>query len=206
MRSARVLFQGAKAERTMRGYGLCVGIGIIVLSGAISADAARYLRCGNDLVSVGDRRIALRAACGEPDLMLSVEEELVGIDRLPYEEAWFYNRGADRFIREVRIRNGRIVSIHSRGYGFNRERPGPCEPGELTPGMTPLELVARCGDPDDREVHLRRYYYDPRRPSLGARIVIEEEWVYNFGPRRYYRVFTVSDGAIQRVDTEGRGH
>ncbi len=181
---------------------------LLVLSVLVWPPAdARSLRCDGSLVSAGDRRIDVNTACGEPDLMVPVRHEvIVGYGVLPYEEIWYYNFGPQRFIRELRIRNGRIVAIESRGYGFRPDAPGRCSPEALKRGMTHLELVARCGDPDDREQRVRRRYHDPQYPARGSTVTLEEEWIYNFGPRYFYRVLTLVDGRVQRVESGGRGY
>lgn len=180
---------------------LCLAV-TVGLTGTASAG----LRCDGGLVSVGDRRFDVRAACGEPDLRVAVREHLLGAYMaLPYEELWYYNFGPRRLIRELRFTSSRLVAVRTHGYGFNPDAPGRCTPHELRPGMTILELQARCGEPDDREIRIRWLRSFPSIPAYG-RVALEEEWLYNFGPADFYRVVTLVDGQITRVERGRRGY
>lgn len=187
-------------------YGLVVGLLLFAL--VLTAQAhASSLRCDGELISRGDLRAQLRAACGEPDMTVPVGHmQVTGAGLLPYEELWYYNEGARNFIREVRLSDGRVAGIASRGYGFNPDTPGSCGHRDFSPGMTRLELLARCGEPADRHVRIMSDYLDPRRPQLGSTAVLEEQWVYNFGPHRFIRVLTLVDGRVREVDSAGRGY
>ena len=168
---------------------------------------ASSMRCDGKLVSRGDLRVEVRAACGEPDMVVPVGRMgLSGVMLLPYEELWYYNQGPRRFIREVRLRDARVVTINSRGYGFNPDSPGSCNHTDFERGMTRLELMARCGEPDDWHIRVIQRHYDPARPYLGSSVVLEEEWVYNFGPSRFIRVLTLVDGRVREIEWGGRGY
>ncbi|WP_018233291.1 DUF2845 domain-containing protein [Thioalkalivibrio thiocyanodenitrificans] len=178
----------------------------LVAVAMLTGTAAAGLRCDGGLVSAGDRRFDVRAVCGEPDLRVPVREHLFGTYMvLPYEEVWFYNFGRRRFIQELRFRASRLASVQSHGYGFNPDAPGRCTPHALRQGMTLLELHARCGDPDDREMRVRWIRTFPEAPGHGS-LALEQEWLYNFGPRDFYRVVTLVDGRITRVERGRRGH
>jgi hypothetical protein len=175
-----------------------------LLTTALLTTASAGLRCDGSLVSVGDRRFDVRAACGEPDLRVPVRQLLVGAHiALPYEEIWYYNFGPRRFLRELHFQSSRLVAVRTPGYGFHRNAPGGCSPRDLRRGMTLLELHARCGAPDDRELRVRWRHHFPA--GLGH-VALEEEWLYNFGPRQFYRIVTLVDGRITRVETGGHGH
>jgi hypothetical protein len=177
----------------------------LVLTAILGTDTAADLRCDGGLVSTGDRRFDVRAACGDPDLQIPVREYLFGAYMsLPYEEVWYYNFGPRRFIRELRFRASRLVLIETRGYGFHPDMPGRCTAHDLRRGMTVLELHARCGEPDDHEVRARWLRAIPGIAGHGQ-VVLEEEWLYNFGPHEFYRVVTLVDGRITRVERGRRG-
>lgn len=174
---------------------------------AASQVQASSLRCDGKLISRDDLRAELRAACGEPDMIVPVSHMGVpGVELLPYEALWYYNEGPQRFIREVRLRDARVVRIASRGHGFDPDLPGSCGYMDFEVGMTRLELLARCGEPADRNLRVMRHNHDPRRPQFGSTAVMEEEWIYNFGPRRFVRVLTLVDGRVREVDSGGRGY
>ena len=188
-------------------YGVVVAALVIALLLAAQAQASSSLRCNGNLISRGDLRAEVRAACGEPDMIVPVGHmHVVGAGLLPYEELWYYNEGRQRFIRELRLRDARVVGIASLGHGFNPEAPGSCGHMDFKPGMTRLEIMARCGEPSDRHVRIMQDYLDPQRPQLGNTAVLEEKWFYNFGPHRFIRVLTLVDGQVREVDSAGRGY
>jgi hypothetical protein len=171
-----------------------------------SAAEAQSLRCDGRILAVGDRPFDAIVICGEPDLRAPVRLELPGGGlALPYEEVWYYNFGPRRLLRAVRIRGERIVAIESLGYGFPVDSPGACRPEDLRAGMSALELRARCGEPADRRQRLRSFAAGAHHPLAPAAAMIEEQWIYDFGPRRLYRVVTLVEGRIADVQTGRRG-
>jgi hypothetical protein len=178
---------------------LALWFGFLAMAAAHSG--AEAMRCDGRLVTVGDRRFDVLAACGEPDLRVPVRLEVIGVYALPYEEIWYYNFGPSRFIQQLRFRQGRLESIDSAGYGFHPDAPGSCRPEDLRRDMTHLELVARCGEPVDREQRLRWLPYDQGYPFARGRAVFEEEWIYDFGPDRFYRILTLVDGLVVKIET-----
>jgi hypothetical protein len=174
---------------------------------AMVAVEARTLRCDGRLVSVGDRRYDALVACGEPDLRVPVRLQVIGaLPAYPYEEVWYYNFGPHRLMRELRLREGRIIAIETAGYGFRPEHPGSCRPRDLRHDMTALELLARCGDPDDIESRTRYLGHRYGHPQSYGSVVVEEDWIYDFGPRYLYRVVTLTAGRISNVESGRRGH
>lgn len=77
---------------------------------------ARSIRCGNELVRVGDPTIELLQRCGEPDL-----KELLNTDG-PIVERWTYNCGSLRFMRIITLRGGVIRKIELADYGTGPPR------------------------------------------------------------------------------------
>lgn len=103
---------------------------LLALCLAVFAAPAWALRCGNDVVGVGDTTFELLEACGEPTLVERFD------DRLPYRtfdtltgeyytdwiaqpyDVWTYNFGPRRFVQRIIIKEGKIYRIESRGYGY----------------------------------------------------------------------------------------
>lgn len=93
---------------------------------------AQALRCGNELVTRGDRTSEVRALCGEPEQIERRSEwRTLGIvDRRSgaYVETtevvdiaeWSYDFGPNRLMRQLRFENGRLVDEDSLGYGNRR--------------------------------------------------------------------------------------
>lgn len=67
---------------------------------------ARSIRCGNELVRVGDPTIELLQTCGEPDL-----RELLKTDGLIVEK-WTYNCGSLRFMRIITLKGGLFTELN----------------------------------------------------------------------------------------------
>ena len=77
---------------------------------------ARSMRCGNQLVQVGDPTIELLQRCGEPDL-----KELLNTDGLIVEK-WTYNCGSLRFMRIITLKGGVVYRIELADYGSGPPR------------------------------------------------------------------------------------
>jgi len=77
---------------------------------------ARSIRCGNELVRVGDPTIELLQTCGEPDL-----RELLNTDGL-IAEKWTYNCGSLRFMRIITLKGGVVQRIELADYGSGPAR------------------------------------------------------------------------------------
>jgi hypothetical protein len=101
------------------------------------APDAHAMRCGNRLISTGDPAARLLAECGEPvqvsyasavrrvPLVHRPGERTIHLRGVEYREVaietWVYNFGPSRFMREVRLEDGRVESIRRLGRGY-RER------------------------------------------------------------------------------------
>ena len=90
------------------------------------AEAGRGgLRCGNRLVSGGERTDEVFRRCGEPSFR-DFSTEYVSIQTSPGAfvsrevaiETWTYNRGPREFIRYLKFRDGRLVHITEGNYGY----------------------------------------------------------------------------------------
>jgi hypothetical protein len=88
--------------------------GLLLLMAAPSW--ARSIRCGNQLVQVGDPTIELLQKCGEPDL-----KELLNTDGLIVEK-WTYNCGSLRFMRIITLKAGVVHRIEVADYGSGPAR------------------------------------------------------------------------------------
>lgn len=102
---------------------LCAGIAL--------PGAAWAMRCGNRLVVEGDTAGQVRARCGEPTEITRtglLRPPIIWVDGRPVRvgqsaievavEIWIYNLGPNRFMRQLRLENGRVVDIDTLGYGY----------------------------------------------------------------------------------------
>jgi hypothetical protein len=118
-----VVVAGAR-EKARRAEGR-VGLTLLawVLSSAPFAPVARAdadLRCGTNLVRLGDLAGTVEEKCGAPTEKQHVETTLRGRSRTPLHlegERWIYDRGATEFTRVLFFEQGRLFSIDVEGYG-----------------------------------------------------------------------------------------
>lgn len=107
---------------------LLIACVILAIPPATSA-ATTSLRCGNDLVRVGDSKPAVLAACGEPDFREQSSTTTRGIDdgvvnlTTRVLERWFYDCGANAFMKALVFEGGILRSVEvsdDRGSGPTR--------------------------------------------------------------------------------------
>lgn len=180
-------------------------VGLLCLLALAPAVQAADLRCDGGLVGRGDLAVEVVDACGEPDL---VDVWQSGYRHphpaAPDVEQWYYNFGPRKLLHILQIRNGKVARIESGGYGFRTPGSGECDPSDIQSSMNKLRLLARCGEPVQRDstVVLRKPH-DLRHGV--ARPVQRETWIYNFGDSRLLREVRLENGRVVNVDTVGRG-
>ena len=76
---------------------------------ADSTDEFDAMRCGNQLVTLGDQQFIVAQICGDPD---RIQVESYG------REIWIYNFGPDEFIRYLTFVNGRLQRIQLGDKGW----------------------------------------------------------------------------------------
>ncbi len=113
---------------------------MLTLLSVILSDVTVYaLRCGLELVSVGDRKSEVIKKCGEPTYVEVWDEVRIKRDFYsptlpdsedePYREPflvkeyvtieeWEYNFGPNRFVYYLRFERGKLKKITSGDYGY----------------------------------------------------------------------------------------
>lgn len=86
-------------------------LALVVFSGTASA-----LRCGNNLVLVGDSKGEVLSKCGEPDIKDVLGEEKVNNVKLVVEE-WFYDFGPHQLTKKLLFKGGKLFKIFDGPYG-----------------------------------------------------------------------------------------
>jgi hypothetical protein len=181
-----------------------IGLVFLLLGLLYGGAGFAAMRCDDRLVSEGDRAHQLLTVCGAPDYRQAIAGTyLPGVGLLVDEERWYYNFGPHRLIRVVRIQQDRIASIDTAGYGFRPSAQAPCRPQALGAGMTLLELLARCGEPDHK--HSRIQLIPPLPPDRPYYEVVPiEEWTYSFGPNEFARIVTITGATVRLVESGRR--
>jgi Protein of unknown function (DUF2845) len=93
-------------------------LSIMVMMLLIGQARAEALRCGSDLVQVGDFKADVLIKCGEPFLKDTVyvddAEKAGGVDRHGHclaVDQWTYNPGPGQFLTVLDFRAGKLVQI-----------------------------------------------------------------------------------------------
>jgi hypothetical protein len=103
-------------------------VSVLVWGLLFGAGNASAMRCGNQLVLIGDRHYDVLGKCGEPDAREERPEKryfrvfregrfFEVLEEVTVEE-WTYNLGPNMFIRILRFENGRLVEIETGEYGY----------------------------------------------------------------------------------------
>lgn len=173
---------------------------------------ADSLRCNGRLVTDGDPAVSVLRACGQPSFRDPWQGGNPGAG-VPRMMEWTYNRGPQRLMDQIVFRNGKVLSIHTAGYGF-RAGPlpasGSCEPTAISRGLSKYELLQACGKPVQRSGgYINAMVYDDGRHRYfgghSVHPVYRERWIYNFGANRLMREVTLENARVVSVQTLDRG-
>lgn len=91
-------------------------------------EAHAQLRCGNDLMTVGDSEAKVLARCGPPAQQITTYRENSQINTIsPIKQVekvqttvdiWTYNFGSQRLQYKLTFENGQLVNIETGDYGY----------------------------------------------------------------------------------------
>lgn len=170
------------------------------------------VRCDGQVVETGDRSLRVRSLCGEPDL---IDAPVVFGYLHPglRTETWYYNFGPRQLIRVMRFRDSRLVEIDQDGYGFRDDAGGGCDGYDIVDGLSKFRLLARCGQPAERDVRrvIRRVHPSDFHGAgvhlAGQQVeVLRERWTYNFGSDQLLRIAWLENGRVVDVEFGERGY
>lgn len=85
-----------------------------------------------------------------------------------------------------------------------------CGRDVITEGDIHAYVLDKCGEPTykasyQREIFLGDRLVDDRRIVL-RKIIIIDEWTYNFGPRNFLYIVVLENGKVVEIRTEGFGY
>lgn len=108
---------------------------VLILGLCLLAAAPSFagIRCGTRVVSEGATRSEVAAKCGEPTEVVTQKSvfrrPVVWTRNGPYfvgedfveiaVEAWIYNLGPNKLMRQLRFEGGVLVDVDTLGYGYN---------------------------------------------------------------------------------------
>jgi hypothetical protein len=79
------------------------------------------LRCGNDLVMLGDVAGRVTHICGKPENVNTFEEKRIVSNRvvvISQGERWTYNFGPQDFLYVLTFVDGKLTAMDTDGYGY----------------------------------------------------------------------------------------
>lgn len=204
---------------------------LLLLAAAALPARADSIDCSGGIVNTGDTKVDLLAKCGEPTTSesRSAERSNYAVDpstgsaqgrRVTVNvETWLYDRGESRFLQFVALESGKVVSVQSGGYGSPRARAAAkaavpvasCDTNRFTVGERALEVLARCGEPANREIKsvedTTAIGGGQNQPTtVVASTTQVEYWTYNFGPQSFVRKLKFIDGRLAVINTGGYGY
>ena len=180
----------------------CLLIGLLT---SLSMTAEAGFRCDGKIVKRGDRMFEVRELCGEPDVVVPLHSVYtIRYGHVPTREEWQYNLGPHRLMRFLRFQDGRLTRVRTGRHGF-RPGNGACSPGQIESGITQMELLSKCGKPREKELRITGVHYRTERDGRVYRAGMPaEDWIYDFGPRRFIRIVTLINGRVVNIETSSR--
>ncbi|MFP4316274.1 MAG: DUF2845 domain-containing protein [Desulfovibrionales bacterium] len=95
-------------------------LSFVLVGALLTCSSAIALRCGGELVDLGDPRPVVLSKCGEPeDRIISYKEvEIANVTRTLLVETWVYNLGGHEFLYYLVFVNGRLIEEYTGDYGY----------------------------------------------------------------------------------------
>lgn len=95
--------------------------------------------------------------------------------------------------KSIRIRSVLLLLWFAAGTAAAGLR---CDTTLIARGMTPPEVVERCGDPEYESA-----FVEVRQPGVWVYV---DEWLYNLGSNRFRRLLTFENGRLVRIETRAK--
>jgi Protein of unknown function (DUF2845) len=81
-----------------------------------------------------------------------------------------------------------------------------CSGGIISVGDSRADLLAKCGPPDSKESHYEELSSRPDQSVRQKLFVTVEEWTYDFGPSRFTRIVTLTNGKVADIRSGNYGY
>lgn len=174
------------------------------------------LACHGGPVGVGDTAAEVLAHCGPPADRVEWRVDVLGPRGAPVlvrtDAEWVFNTGHFHPLGIVDLRDGLVTRVASGSFGYRvPARPEDfrpdrrCRLGTFSTGEVRARVRGLCGPPS------RVQAWTERRPGRGfggrpERVHVRvENWVYDFGPRRFTYTYTFENGRLVRVKSGDYG-
>jgi len=173
---------------------------------------ALALKCPGGIISLGELKAEVHMKCGEPTLWdQRVEETSITTRKGHYfqktltVDEWTYDFGTNRLVQILFFHDGKLVKIKSGGYGQGLSGPASNRIGIISVGDLKSKVLRKWGNPtyeDQRKE--QRTFYGSRGKVIQKTFTIDE-WVYDFGSKRFIRILTFENGRLVENRTGDRG-
>jgi len=166
--------------------------------------------CSGRIIAAGVSLDDVLAACGPPawrdqrtdswvDGIRPDGTVLVSV----FTEEWIFDFGSDRLLHFLYFRDGKVAAIRTGGYGASS---ADCGDGEnLSIGDSKLEVFRKCGAPTRVGTEQKADRADNDPGSAYRRILDNNSWTYDFGPDRFVRLLTFSNGRLKNIERGSYG-
>lgn len=193
---------------------LSICLTALAIGALVNTGSALALRCGNQLVTIGDSKVEVLAKCGEPMLKDQREEWREEVDGTTKRrvtttvDEWTYNFGPGEFVQFLRFENGRVVEVTSGAYGSTTGATADrCRHGQLLAvGDSFAEVLLKCGEPVLQERREDRIIETGEGAVKRRESVMVDDWTYNFGPQYFLYFVRFENGRIKELRTGGYGY
>jgi len=95
---------------------------ILLLMGILLIASPAYaLRCGTNLVEVGDSEAKVLHYCGKPTMKTKIKKKVMldgNRESITTIIQWTYNFGSSDFLYLLNFSGGKLVKISTNGYGY----------------------------------------------------------------------------------------
>lgn len=94
---------------------------ILMAIGMLFWATSSALRCGNQIINIGDTKNKVLQACGQPANKCKTSIPITGVLHAKHKNLkvtnWTYNFGPTDFLYIVTFQNDKIIKITTEGYG-----------------------------------------------------------------------------------------
>ena len=168
---------------------------IMSLTG-ISYSMATDLRCGKNIVTVGDTTYDVLMKCKKAGWTDNREIEVIKeIKHSEWKkiyinrEIWLYNWGPDSHMKKLIFVNDKLKEIDSLGYGYLEKDIGSFgnEESKLYIQMSKPEVLIHWGEADYKTSVTEERLYEVNEKKFLKYNVTISKWIYNFGSNQFLK-------------------
>jgi hypothetical protein len=81
-----------------------------------------------------------------------------------------------------------------------------CKGGIISTDDRNADVIAKCGDPDFRDVHQEEVSQRLDTNTRQKVLITVEEWTYNLGPSQFMRIVVLKNGRVAEIRTGNYGY